>query len=70
MMNQGVKSVVMSMPITEADIPDGDYDGTMSGYMLEFTHDGKTYTIETTVGIRGKNIRKRVKVRHGKVIFQ
>ena len=50
-----------------ADIPDGEYEGTMSGHHLMCRYKGKDVFVETDLGVRGINVPHRFRIVDGRV---
>lgn len=46
-------------------VPDGDYQGTWSGYTVKFETPHGAYEGKSTVGVRGMNVPCTVKVKCG-----
>lgn len=50
-------------------LPDGLYNGTWGGYVIELTYLGKTYELTTEEGVRGMNIKVVVTIKDGVATF-
>ena len=55
------------MTSKECPIPDGVYDGIWGGYICRVSLDGMKYDIRTDIGIRGRAVAAKVRVREGLV---
>lgn len=54
-------------PVT---LPDGRYKAIWTAYTARFSHDGKAYTVDTSVGVRGINCPCVVVVENGCVTVE
>ena len=55
---------------TDNTLPDGFYNGTWGGYMIELQYNGKTFELETENGVRGIGIKVVVQVKNGEATFE
>jgi hypothetical protein len=67
-MRNKVKSIVKKVP-KETTLPDGLYNGTWGGYVIELTYDKEIYELATENGVRGINIPVVVEVKDGVITF-
>jgi hypothetical protein len=51
-----------------ADVPDGEYSGEMSGHELEFEIDGEVFRCHTDLGVRGMDVPVIFQVRNNLVV--
>ena len=65
-MTTKITSINLTIP-TEGGLPDGDYQGTWSGYEVRVIVNEQGYRMHTENGIRGLNIPCTVRVRAGVV---
>lgn len=50
-------------------IPDGLYNGTWSGHVIDVKIEGKSYALATEMGVKGINIKVVVEVKDGEATF-
>jgi hypothetical protein len=67
-MRNKIKSIKEKVPQV-ATLPDGYYNGTWGGYVVEIHYKGKTYELETDEGVRGVGIKVVVQVENGVATF-
>ena len=67
-MRNKVISVLKKVP-KETTLPDGLYNGTWGGYVIELKYNNDTYELVTEDGVRGINIPVIVEIREGEVTF-
>jgi len=67
-MRNKIKSIKEKVPQV-ATLPDGYYNGTWGGYVVEVPYKGKTFKFETEEGVRGIGINVVVQVENGVATF-
>jgi len=67
-MKNKVKSIVKQVP-KETTLPDGLYNGTWGGYVIELRYNKETYELATEEGVRGINIPVVVEIKNSEVTF-
>lgn len=67
-MKNKVKSIKEKVPQVTT-LPDGLYNGTWGGYVIEITYNGKNYELETEEGVKGIGIKVVVEVKEGVATF-
>ena len=67
-MKNKVKSIVKQVP-KETTLPDGLYNGTWNGYVIELRYNKEAYELATEDGVRGINMPVVVKIKNGEVTF-
>ena len=67
-MRNKITSITKKVPKTTI-LPDGLYDGTWSGYVIEITYKGDTYKLATEAGVKGINIKVVVEIKEGEPTF-
>lgn len=50
-------------------LPDGSYQGTWGGYIIEVTYNGKIYELKTEEGVRGMGFKVVVTIKNGEATF-
>ena len=68
-MKNKVTSITEKLP-QPAQLPDGLYNGIWGGYVIELTHNGKKYELNTEEGVRGINIKVVVEIKDGVATFE
>jgi hypothetical protein len=68
-MNNKVKSIREKVPQVTT-LPDGYYYGVWGGNIIEIRYKGKTYELETEIGVRGIDFRVVVEVKDGITSFE
>ncbi len=68
-MNNKVKSIREKVPQVTT-LPDGYYYGVWGGSIIEIRYKGKTYELETEIGVRGIDIKVVVEVKDGIASFE
>ncbi len=63
-----VTEVKSSVNPFRLQIPNGDYEGKVTGYVVEFIAEGNKYFVQTKFGVRGFNIPAIVSVESGRII--
>jgi hypothetical protein len=54
---------------TITTLPDGLYNGTWGGYVIEVHYKGKTYELTTEDGVKGMGIKVVVTIKNGVATF-
>ena len=67
-MKNKIKSIKEKVPQV-ATLPDGCYNGTWGGYVIEIQCNGKTYELETEKGVKGIGIKVVVEIENGVATF-
>lgn len=67
-MENKIKSIKEKVPQI-ATLPDGYYNGVWGGYVIELSHKGKTFELETEEGVKGIGIKVVVQVKEGVATF-
>lgn len=67
-MRNKITSITKKVPKTTT-LPDGLYNGTWGGYVIEINYKGDTYELATEEGVRGINIKVVVEIRDGEPTF-
>lgn len=67
-MKNKIKSIKEKIPQI-VTLPDGYYNGTWGGYVIDVQYNGKMFELETVAGIRGSGIKVIVKVENGEATF-
>lgn len=49
------------------EVPDGEYKGRWSGYVIQFEHEGQQVMARTKLGVRGINIPVTFRIVEGKL---
>lgn len=59
----------MTTPVylQKANIPDGDYNGRMTGHVLKWTYNNKEVQCQTDLGVRGINCPVKFTVKNNKI---
>lgn len=63
-----IKSIKEKVPQV-ATLPDGYYNGTWSGYVIEVHYKGKTFELETEEGVKSVGFKVVVQVENGVATF-
>jgi len=53
-----------------AKLPDGVYNGTWGGYVIELVYQGKTFQLKTEEGVRGMGFKVVVFVKDGVATYE
>ena len=67
-MRNKIKSIRERVPQV-ATLPDGYYNGTWGGYVIEVRYQNKTFELETEEGVRGGGFKVIVQVENGVATF-
>ena len=67
-MKNKIKSIKEKVPQIST-LPDGYYNGTWGGYVVEVTYKGKVFELETEEGVRGIGFKVIVQVENGVATF-
>lgn len=67
-MRNKITSITKKVPKTTT-LPDGLYNGTWGGYVIEINYKGDTYELATEEGVRGINIKVVVEIKDGEPTF-
>lgn len=67
-MKNKITSITKKIPETTT-LPDGLYNGTWGGYVIEIDYKGDTYELATEEGVRGINIKVVVEIKDGEPTF-
>ena len=63
-----ITSITKKIPKTTT-LPDGLYNGTWGGYVIEINYKGSTYELATEESVRGINIKVVVEIKDGEPTF-
>ena len=67
-MSNKILSIKEKVP-TITTLPDGLYNGTWGGYVIEVHYKGKTYELTTEDGVKGMGIKVVVTIKNGVATF-
>jgi len=67
-MQNKIKSIKEKVPQVTT-LPNGYYNGTWGGYVIEVSYKGKTYELETEEGVRGMGFKVVVEIKDGVATF-
>jgi len=67
-MENRIISITEKVP-QKASLPDGYYNGTWGGSIIEVCYQGRIFELETQEGIRGSDVKVVVEVKNGIATF-
>lgn len=67
-MKNKILSITRKIP-KETTLPDGFYNGTWGGYVIDITSNGQQYELTTEEGVRGMGIKVVVQIENGVATF-
>lgn len=68
-MKNKIKSIKEKIPHV-AKLPDGYYNGTWGGYIIEVHYKGRIFELETEEGVRGVGFKVVVQIENGVATFE